>query len=38
MAMSTDDGVLVAKARDVPVTVEVTPVNTSGSELLGLLD
>lgn len=36
--MSTDDGVLVAKARDVPVIVDVTPVNTSGSELLELLD
>jgi hypothetical protein len=34
VAMSTEDGVLVAKARDVPVMVEVTPVNTASSELL----
>ena len=34
MARSTDDGVLVAKARDVPVMVEVRPVNTASSELL----
>ncbi|KAH0445723.1 hypothetical protein KCU90_g125, partial [Aureobasidium melanogenum] len=33
--MSTDDGVLVAKARDVPVIVDVTPVNTSGGTKRG---
>ena len=32
--MSTEDGVLVAKARDVPVMVEVTPVKTASSESL----
>ena len=34
MASRTEDGVLVAKARDVPVMVEVRPVNTASSELL----
>ena len=33
MAMSTEDGVLVAKARDVPVMVEVMPVKTGSPEL-----
>jgi hypothetical protein len=32
--MSTEGGVLEAKARDVPVMVEVTPTKTASSELL----